>query len=85
MDSNTYSTCSAGGLAPHRPHDPTDEDGLAAQLQAAMALLPPVLGAASQPLEVGRATRVVQPAQRAALAVRDGGVWSWVCPAAGLV
>jgi hypothetical protein len=39
-----------------------------------MALLPPVLGgAACQPLEVGRATRVVQPAQRAALAVRDGG------------
>jgi hypothetical protein len=44
------------------------------QLWAAMALLPPVLGGArSQPLDVGRATRVVQPAQRAALAVRDGG------------
>jgi hypothetical protein len=39
-----------------------------------MALLPPVLGGApSQPLDVGRATRVVSPAQRAALAVRDGG------------
>jgi hypothetical protein len=39
-----------------------------------MALLPPVLGGApSQPLEVGRASRVVQPAQRRALAVRDGG------------
>jgi HNH endonuclease len=38
-----------------------------------MTLLPPVLGgAASQPLDVGRASRVVQPAQRSALAVRDG-------------
>ena len=45
-----------------------------AQLRAAAAWLPPVLGGAPrQPLEVGRATRVVQPAQRAALAVRDGG------------
>jgi HNH endonuclease len=49
-------------------------DGLAAQLQAAMILLPPTLGGApSQPLEVGRATRVIQAAQRAALAVRDRG------------
>jgi hypothetical protein len=48
--------------------------GLEARLRAAAILLPPVLGGApSQPLEVGRATRVVQPAQRAALAVRDGG------------
>jgi HNH endonuclease len=39
-----------------------------------MAQLPPVLGGApSQPLEVGRASRVVTPAQRSALAVRDGG------------
>jgi hypothetical protein len=39
-----------------------------------MALLPPVLGGAfTQPLEVGRASRVVTPAQRTALAVRDGG------------
>jgi hypothetical protein len=30
-------------------------------------------GAPSQPLDVGRATRVIQPAQRAALTVRDGG------------
>jgi Domain of unknown function (DUF222)/HNH endonuclease len=49
-------------------------EGLQEQLRAAMALLPAVLGgAASQPLDVGRATRVVQPAQRTALAVRDGG------------
>jgi hypothetical protein len=39
-----------------------------------MALLPRVLGGApTTPLEVGRATRVVQPAQRSALTVRDGG------------
>jgi hypothetical protein len=37
--------------------------GLEARLRAAAILLPPVLGGApSQPLEVGRATRVVQPA-----------------------
>jgi hypothetical protein len=48
--------------------------GLAARLHAALALLPPVLGGApSQPLDVGRTSRVVQPAQRLALAVRDGG------------
>ena len=43
-------------------------------MRAAAAKLPPTLGGAPrQPLEVGRSTRVVQPAQRAALAVRDGG------------
>jgi hypothetical protein len=48
--------------------------GVAVRLRAAAILLPPVLGGApSQPLDVGRATRVVQPAQRSALAVRDGG------------
>jgi hypothetical protein len=48
---------------------------LAARLRTAMTKLPPTLGGApTQPLEVGRASRVVQPAQRtAALAVRDGG------------
>jgi hypothetical protein len=59
-------------------HHPTDDlpgaGGLAARLRAAVALLPPVLGGApTQPLEVGRTSRVVQPAQRTALAVRDGG------------
>ena len=45
-----------------------------AWLRTAAALLPPTLGGApTQPLEVGRTTRVVQPAQRTALAVRDGG------------
>jgi Domain of unknown function (DUF222)/HNH endonuclease len=49
-------------------------EDLGSQLWAAVALLLPVLGGApTQPLEVGRASRVVQPAQRAALAVRDGG------------
>ena len=48
--------------------------GLQQRLRAAMALLPPTLGGApSQPLNLGRATRVVHPAQRNALAVRDGG------------
>jgi hypothetical protein len=47
---------------------------MAVRLRAAAAQLPPVLGGApSQPLDVGRATRVIQPAQRAALTVRDGG------------
>jgi hypothetical protein len=54
--------------------DPQDAAGRAAWLRTAAAKLPPALGGApSQPLEVGRATRVVQPAQRSALAVRDGG------------
>jgi hypothetical protein len=47
---------------------------LAARLRTAVSLLPPALGGApTQPLEVGRATRVVSAAQRTALAVRDGG------------
>ena len=60
--------------APPEAHDPSGPAGLAARLRAALALLPPVLGGApTQPLEVGRTTRVIQPAQRTALAVRDGG------------
>ena len=51
-----------------------EQPGLAARLRAAMTLLPPTLGGApSQPLDLGRATRVITPAQRSALAVRDGG------------
>jgi hypothetical protein len=61
-----------GGQRGH--HDPDGDQGLAAQLRAAAALLPPILGGApSQPLDVGRTSRVVSPAQRTALAVRDGG------------
>ena len=55
-------------------HDPNPIPGVEERLRAATALLPPTLGGApTQPLEVGRATRVIQPAQRTALAVRDGG------------
>jgi hypothetical protein len=60
----------------HHSADPTlgEPPQLQARLRAAMAVLPPTLGGApSQPLEVGRSTRVVQPAQRSALAVRDRG------------
>jgi hypothetical protein len=54
-------------------HDPSGS-GLAGLLRAAIAKLPPILGGApAQPLDVGRSTRVVTPAQRQALAVRDGG------------
>ncbi len=60
---------------PAGDHHPVQEAGdLAARLRATMVRLPPALGGApTQPLEVGRATRVVAAAQRAALAVRDGG------------
>src|ERR671913_1210185 len=64
---------------PSKAHDPDAShqrgtEGLQERLRAAMTLLPPTLGGApTQPLEVGRTTRVIQPAQRAALAVRDGG------------
>jgi Domain of unknown function (DUF222)/HNH endonuclease len=63
----------------HRGSGRTDSQaggagGLAGRLRAAIRLLPPALGGApTQPLEVGRASRVVSPAQRAALVVRDGG------------
>jgi Domain of unknown function (DUF222) len=62
-------------VARHRDLDPSHDDSdLAARLRATMTLLPPALGGApTQPLEVGRATRVVAPAQRTALTVRDGG------------
>jgi hypothetical protein len=59
-----------------RPATPNlgGDDRLAVRLRAAMALLPPILGGPpTQSLEVGRTTRVVTPAQRSALAVRDGG------------
>jgi hypothetical protein len=55
-------------------HHPGGDDNLAARLRAAARLLPPALGGGpTQPLEVGRASRVVSAAQRAALVVRDGG------------
>jgi HNH endonuclease len=67
------------GLVTRHPGPPLENNPLGARdlagwLQTAMALLPPVLGGApSQPLDVGRASRVITPAQRTALAVRDGG------------
>ena len=55
-------------------HHSGGDDRLAARLQVASRSLPPALGGApTQPLEVGRASRVVSAAQRAALVVRDGG------------
>jgi hypothetical protein len=58
----------------HRDLDPREDGKLAARLRTAMGLLPPALGGARpEPLDVGRATRVVAPAQRTALTVRDGG------------
>ena len=62
----------------HPDHDRNDGshggERLAERLRASVALLPPALGGApTQPLEVGRASRVVHAAQRTALAVRDGG------------
>jgi hypothetical protein len=75
-----------GGDHQHRPAagpgaevgSPADAQGgaagLAGWLRAAIDRLPPPLGGApSQPLDVGRASRVVTPTQRTALAVRDGG------------
>jgi hypothetical protein len=68
------------GHHPGRPDPDTHhlddhgDSGPAARLHTAMTRLPPILGGApSQPLDVGRTTRVVTPAQRSALAVRDGG------------
>ena len=60
-------------LAAGDPIDTSASD-LEGRLRAAMATLPPILGGApSLPLNLGRSTRVVSPAQHRALAVRDGG------------
>jgi hypothetical protein len=54
--------------------DPAGTPGRASWLQTAMARLPRTLGGRpSQPLEVGRTSRVVTGTQRIALAVRDEG------------
>jgi Domain of unknown function (DUF222)/HNH endonuclease len=63
-----------GPAGPQHQDHPETDDNLAARLQAAATRLPPTLGGApTQPLEVGRTSRVVSAAQRAALVVRDGG------------
>jgi hypothetical protein len=49
------------------------DGGLAKALRAAIPLLPLPLGAPVELLDLGRATRVITPALRRALAVRDGG------------
>jgi hypothetical protein len=63
-----------------RGHDPSGhgdpgqgDSGLAERLQTAMARLPRAWAGPSQPLDLGRTTRVVHPTQPLALAVRDGG------------
>jgi hypothetical protein len=62
------------GCADRPPASDRTAEGLQGRLRAAMGALPPALGGAPRrPLDVGRATRVVTPAQRAGLAVRDGG------------
>jgi hypothetical protein len=59
----------------HDPRNPASSaPGRQGWLPALLATLPPILGGApSRPLDLGRSTRVVTPAQRSALAVRDGG------------
>jgi Domain of unknown function (DUF222)/HNH endonuclease len=57
----------------------TDGDGVAAQLRDAIALLPPPLGAPTELLDLGRATRVITPGLRRALAARDGGCAAQGC------
>jgi HNH endonuclease len=64
--------------APAAPAAPAADGALAARLRSGLELLPPPLGALTQLLDLGRATRVIPPALRRALAVRDGG-----CVAAG--
>jgi hypothetical protein len=69
-------------IVSRQPDDPDHERSCPLQhptgrerwLRAVLAKLPPILGGApSRPLNLGRATRVVSPTQRQALAVRDGG------------
>jgi hypothetical protein len=65
------------GGSEHQDHPETDA-GLVARLRAAATRLPAALGGApSQPLEVGRASRVVSAAQRAALVVRWAAAVRW--------
>jgi hypothetical protein len=47
--------------------------GLARRLACDATIIPIVLGAASEPLDVGRATRLIPPAIRRALIARDRG------------
>jgi hypothetical protein len=68
----THQPQPGGDPGPATSTEPSD--GLAERLRAALTLPPPSLGGAPrQPLDAGRASRVVTPAQRSALAVGDGG------------
>ena len=63
-----------GGSPDGRPEESSVAGvGPAEKLRAAVSLLPPPLGAPVALLDLGRATRVVPPALRRALALRDGG------------
>jgi hypothetical protein len=79
LDTGSGANQSPAALLPSEGEPP--EAGLEGRLRAAMALLPPILGGPpTQPLEVGRTTRIIQPAQRSALTVRDGGCVFPGCP-----
>jgi hypothetical protein len=72
----------------HALYDGGDRDsGLAARLRTAAALLPPVLGGSpSQPLDVGRTSRVVQPRPTSRPGRARRGLWLPRLPTpAGLV
>jgi hypothetical protein len=68
----------AGGSGADGGHGERD-GGLAARLRQAVALLPAPLGAPTELLDLGRATRLISPALRRALAVRDGGCVAQGC------
>jgi hypothetical protein len=73
-------TSSAPGLAPEpsmpAPRSPPDKP---AASPAPAGLIPAVLGTASQPLDVGRRTRLHTPTQRTAMALRDTGCTTEGC------
>src|SRR6266545_5017237 len=60
--------------ADHPDHPDGGHTRVRAILRAALDALPAVLGGPpAEPLDLGRATRTISPAQRRALAIRDGG------------
>ena len=66
---NQHGAWTGGRLASGTPLHPET----ARRLACDCGLIPMVLGAASEPLDVGRTQRLVTPAIRRALEVRDGG------------
>jgi len=71
------STLQAGLASAGEPGRLEDHEALSAaavrRRACDAAVLPVVLGSASQPLDIGRATRIVPGAMRRALVARDGG------------